>query len=69
MCFSVLSAVASSPLAPLLKGATVSRVFQHVPEVKKQLWGRACWSRSYYIGSVGDRSVETVLKYIELGHG
>ena len=28
---------------------------------------QADWSRSYYVGSVGDMSVDTVLKYIELG--
>jgi len=42
-------------------------VFQHFPFVKKQLWGGAFWARSYYVGGVGDMSVETVLKYIELG--
>ena len=34
---------------------------------KKQLWGAAFWSRSSYVGSVGDMSVDTVLKYLELG--
>ena len=42
-------------------------VFQRFPGVKRQLWGGAFWSRSYYVGSVGDISVDTVLKYIELG--
>jgi putative transposase len=47
--------------------STARKVFQQFPEVKKQLWGGAFWSRSYYVGSVGDRSRDTVLKYIELG--
>jgi len=34
---------------------------------KKQLWGATFWSRSSYVGSVGDMSVDTVLKYLELG--
>lgn len=59
--------IAPSQIAHTLKGATARRVFQCFPEVKKQLWGGALWSRSYYVGSVGDMSVETVLKYIELG--
>jgi len=54
-------------LAHTLKGTTARKVFQHFPEVKKQLWGGAFWSRSYYVGSVGDMSVDTVLKYIESG--
>jgi REP-associated tyrosine transposase len=59
--------VAPSEIAHTLKGPTARRVFQRFPEVKKHLWGGAFWSRSYYVGSVGDMSVETVLKYIELG--
>jgi putative transposase len=59
--------VAPSQIAHTLKGTTARRIFQRFPEVKKQLWGGALWSRSYYVGSVGDMSVDTVLKYIELG--
>lgn len=59
--------VAPSEIAHQLKGATARKVFQCFPKVRKQLWGGAFWSRSYYVGSVGDMSVETVLKYIELG--
>jgi putative transposase len=54
--------VSPSQIAHTLKGPTARRVFQHFPEVKKHLWGGAFWSRSYYVGSVGDMSVETVLK-------
>ena len=59
--------VSPSQIAHTLKGATGRLVFQRFPQVKKYLWGGAFWSRSYYVGSVGDMSVETVLKYIELG--
>ncbi len=59
--------VAPSQIAHTIKGSTARRVFQRFPEVKKHLWGGAFWSRSYYVGSVGDMSVDTVLKYIELG--
>jgi len=41
-------------------------VIQRFPEIKKQLWGSALWSRSYYAGSVGEMSVDTVFTYIEL---
>lgn len=57
--------VASSQIAHALKGATGRFVFQRFPEVKKQVWGGAFWSRSYSVGSVGDMSVDAVLKYIE----
>jgi putative transposase len=59
--------VAPSDIAHQLKGATARSLFQRFPEIKSQLWGGALWSRSYYVGSVGDMSVDTVLKYIELG--
>jgi putative transposase len=59
--------VAPSHIAHTLKGTTARKVFQHFPLVKKQLWGGALRSRSYYVGSVGDMSVATVLKYIESG--
>ena len=59
--------IAPSDIAHQLKGTTARLAFQAFPEIKKQLWGGALWSRSYYVGSVGDMSVETVLKYIELG--
>jgi putative transposase len=59
--------IAPSQIAHALKGTTARSVFQRFPEVKKQLWGGAFWSRSYYVGSVGDMSVDAVLKYIELG--
>ena len=43
--------VAPSQIAHTLKGTTARKVFQHFPEVKKQLWVGAFWSRSYYVGS------------------
>ena len=64
---SVPPSIAPSQIAHTLKGTTGRLVFQRFPEVKKHLWGGAFWSRSYYVGSVGDLSVDTVLKYIELG--
>ena len=59
--------VAPSQIAHILKGTTARHVFQRFPEVKKQLWGGTFWSRSYSVGSGGDMSVDTVLKYSESG--
>lgn len=60
--------VAPSQLAHTLKGTTGRLVWQCCfPERKKQLWDTAFWSRSSYVVSVGDMSVDTVLKYLELG--
>jgi putative transposase len=60
-------AIAPSQIANTLKGITARQVFKQFPEVKKQLWGGAFWSRSFYVGTVGDMSADVVQKYIELG--
>jgi len=61
--------VAPSLIANTLKGITARQVFKRFPSVKKHLWGDSFWSRSYYVGTVGDMSEATVKKYIELGQG
>ncbi len=60
---------APSLIANTLKGITARQVFKRFPSVKKQLWGGSFWSRSYYVGTVGDMTEQTVKKYIELGQG
>lgn len=62
-------AIAPSLIVNTLKGITARQVFKQHPEVKKQLWGGNFWARSYYVGTVGDMTEETVKKYIELGQG
>lgn len=63
-------AIAPSLIANTLKGITARQVFKQFPEFKKQeFWGGHLWSRSFYVGSVGDMSEDTVRKYIELGQG
>jgi putative transposase len=62
---SALPATAPSLIANTLKGITARQVFKQFPEVKKQLWGGSFWSRSYYVGTVGDMTESTVKKYIE----
>jgi putative transposase len=63
---SASPSVAPAEIAHQVKGTTARKIFQSFPHVKKALWGGAFWSRSYYVGSVGDMSGDTVLKYIEL---
>lgn len=60
---------APSLIANTLKGSSASQVFKRYPEVKKQWWGGSFWSRSYYVGTIGDMTETTVKKYIELGQG
>jgi putative transposase len=61
--------VSPSLIANTLKGISARQVFKQFPEVKKQLWGGSFWSRSFYVGTVGEMTEETVKKYIEVGQG
>jgi putative transposase len=40
-------------------------LFKEFPELKKELWGGEFWAKSYYVGSHGKVSSETIKKYIE----
>ena len=48
-----------------LKGTTARKLFLKHPELKKQLWDGHLWSPSYYVGTTGNVSAETIRRYIE----
>lgn len=55
-----------SNVVKALKGASARLFFQNHPEIKNnKLWGGHLWSHSYYIGTLGNMSKETVEKYIK----
>jgi putative transposase len=58
--------VALSKLVNSLKGVS-SRLIrqQNHPSITKALWGGALWSPSYFAGSCGGASLETIRSYIE----
>jgi putative transposase len=49
----------------ILKGTTARKLFLQFPQIKQQLWGGSLWSPSYYAGTSGNVSAETIQKYIE----
>ena len=49
----------------ILKGSLARKLFLEFPELKKQLWGGHLWSPSYYVGTAGNVSAETIRRYIE----
>ena len=49
----------------VLKGVTSLRLFKKYPELKEELWGGHLWSPSYYVGTAGSISAETIRKYIQ----
>lgn len=48
-----------------LKGGSARKWFAAYPETKQLLWGGHLWSRSYYIGTVGNMSKKIVKLYIQ----
>lgn len=48
-----------------LKGSSARLFLVNHPEIRKnQFWGNRIWSNSYYVGTVGNMSKETVKQYI-----
>jgi putative transposase len=46
-------------------GTTARGLFQRFPSLRKQLPGGQLWSPSYYLGTAGNLSAETIRRYIE----
>ena len=49
-----------------LKGASARLFLKAHPEIRKAMfWGDRLWAPSYYVGSVGNMSKETIKRYIQ----
>jgi putative transposase len=62
---SIPPAIAVADAVKVLKGITARRLFQKFPALKKRLWGGHLWSPSYYVGTAGNVSAQTIRRYIE----
>ena len=62
---SIPPATSVADAIKILKGSTARMLFVKFPELKKQLCGGHLWSPSYYVGTAGNVSSETIQKYIE----
>ena len=56
-----------SPMAiiKVFKGVTALRLFKKFPELRDRYWKGKLWSPSYYVGTAGQVSSETIKKYID----
>ena len=62
---SVPPKVAPTELVKPLKGISARRIFQEFSKLKKkEFWGGQLWSPSYYVGTAGHISADSVEKYI-----
>lgn len=57
--------MAVADVVKILKGSTARKLFATFPVLKNQLYGGYLWSPSYYIGTAGNVSAETIRHYIE----
>lgn len=62
---SIPPADAVATAVKLLKGITARKLFVAFPELRKSLGGGSLWSPSYYVGTAGNVSAETIQRYIE----
>jgi putative transposase len=58
-------AIAVATAIKILKGTIARKLFLGFPRLKKELWGGHLWSPSYYVGTAGNVSAETIQRYIE----
>src|ERR1039457_6275031 len=62
---SIPPADAVATAVKLLKGITARKLFLAFPGLKKSMGNDRLWSPSYYVGTAGNVSVETIHRYIE----
>ncbi|MEW6046842.1 MAG: IS200/IS605 family transposase [Bacillota bacterium] len=58
-------ALSPALIAKVLKGASARRLFIMFPHLRSRLWGGHLWNPSYYVGTAGHVSAETIKRYIE----
>lgn len=52
-------------IVKIFKGVIGLRMFKKFPELQNELWRGVLWSPSYYVGTAGNVSSETIEKYIQ----
>jgi len=57
--------ISPAEIARFLRGSSARYLFQRHPELKRWLWGGHLWNPSYYVGTAGHVSAETIQQYIE----
>ncbi|QGU32843.1 IS200/IS605 family transposase [Thermochromatium tepidum] len=62
---SIPPALAVADAVKILKGTTARKLFQRFPWLKNRLLDGHLWSPSYYVGTAGNVSAETIRRYIE----
>ncbi|MBU0532322.1 IS200/IS605 family transposase [Candidatus Micrarchaeota archaeon] len=51
-------------IVKILKGVSALQLFKRFPELKQELWNGHIWSPSYYVGTAGKVSADTIERHI-----
>ena len=62
---SVPPSIAVADAIKVLKGVSARHLFQRSPILRRRLWDGHLWSPSYYVGTAGVVSAQTIQRYIE----
>lgn len=62
---SVEPKISLTQVAKALKGGSARSIFTKHPELRKKLWKGHLWNPSYFVGTAGNITAETIKKYIE----
>lgn len=54
-----------SDVAKILKGVSARRILQEFPKLRRGKGGGHLWTPSFYVGSAGNISAQTIQRYIE----
>ncbi|WP_445475502.1 IS200/IS605 family transposase [Methanococcoides methylutens] len=58
--------IAPTDIVKILKGVSAKRTFEKFPDLReREFWGNKLWSPSYYVGTAGQVSAETIKRYID----
>lgn len=55
-----------SDVAKILKGVSARRILKEFPKLRRGKGGGHLWTPSFYVGSTGNISAQTIQRYIEL---
>lgn len=59
-------AIAPAKLIQTIKSITARELFKKYPDIRRFLWGGALWAIGYYVRTVSDGPLDTVIKkYVE----
>jgi putative transposase len=56
---------APSDVAKILKGVSARRILKEFPKLRRGRGGSHLWTPSFYVGSAGNISTQTIQRYIE----